>query len=383
MCGNIPQQTYHVFDKEQYRKSGFVQQIEFNEAAIDVGSIICSTRHNSLLSQCIVDCNVCGDRIQRKEAYVYDEKKYRRWSQNKQGQVKNKNTCKIKRCICIKCHSRIQPKFQCVSCNLQFGVHLGKHYNMDEYDFKQYIVSRCLPDVSHQQDDPKYICLSCDKTLCITDNENPVVPYHVKDKCLIAAAKFMKLLLDKPEYVCTCCHHLLFKKTVKKFNIQEYEISNPIVKKSLSYQYQMVITNNSNNTGSGKCQYYKYKWNEMSEHEPELNEDTFIQQFICTQCRDYLKLQKPKMPDQACANGLLLDAIPQDLLHLSSLERCLTSYQIPFITLIIMRRYGGHYKVNGPPVNVPTKLDHVIEMLPHLPHQLQLCPIKLKRKLEY
>ena len=97
-----------------------------------------------------------------------------------------------------KCHSQIQPKFQCVSCNLQFGIYLGKHYNMDEYDFKQYIVSRCLPDVSHEQDDPKYICLSCDKTLHITDNENPVVPYHVKDKCLIAAAKFMKLLLEKP-----------------------------------------------------------------------------------------------------------------------------------------------------------------------------------------
>ena len=108
----------------------------------------------------------------------------------------------------------------------------------------------------------------------------------------------------------------------KKFNIQEYEITNPIVKKLLSYQYQMVITNNSNNITSGKCQYYKYKWNEMSGHEPELNEDTFIQEFICIQCRDYLKLQKPKM----CANGLVLDTIPQDLLHLSSLERCLISY---------------------------------------------------------
>ena len=92
------------------------------------------------------------------------------------------------------------------------------------------------------------------------------------------------------------------------------------MKKSLSYWYQMVITNNSNNTTSGKCQYYKFKWNEMSGHEPELNEHIFIQEFICIQCRNCLKLWKPKMPDQACANGLLLDTIPQDLLHLSSLR---------------------------------------------------------------
>ena len=48
-----------------------------------------------------------------------------------------------------------------------------------------------------------------------------------------------------------------------------------------------------------------------------------------------------------------------------------------------MRRYGGHFKVSGPPVNVPTTLDQVINMLPHMPNQLQLYPIKLKRKLEY
>ena len=90
-----------------------------------------------------------------------------------------------------------------------------------------------------------------------------------------------------------------------------------------------------------------------------------------------------KMPNQACANGLKLDDIPQDLQQLLTLERQLISFRLPFITIIIMRSYGGHFKVSGPPVNVPTTLDQVINMLPRMPNQLQLYPIKLKRKLEY
>ena len=48
-----------------------------------------------------------------------------------------------------------------------------------------------------------------------------------------------------------------------------------------------------------------------------------------------------------------------------------------------MRRYGGHYKVNGPPVNIPTKLDQIVEVLPQMPNELELIPLKLKHKLEY
>ena len=80
------------------------------------------------------------------------------------------------------------------------------------------------------------------------------------------------------------------------------------------------------------------------------------------------------MPDQACANGLDLDNIPQDLQDISPLERWIISLCIHFITLIVMCRYGGHYKMNGPPVNVPTTLDHdhVINILPHIPQQLHV-----------
>ena len=46
-----------------------------------------------------------------------------------------------------------------------------------------------------------------------------------------------------------------------------------------------------------------------------------------------------------------------------------------------MRQYGGHYKVIVPPVNVPAMLDQIIEILHHIPSELQLHPVKLKCKL--
>ena len=48
-----------------------------------------------------------------------------------------------------------------------------------------------------------------------------------------------------------------------------------------------------------------------------------------------------------------------------------------------MRCYGGHYKVNGQPVNVPATPDQIIEVLPHMPSELQLHPVKLKHMFEY
>ena len=89
------------------------------------------------------------------------------------------------------------------------------------------------------------------------------------------------------------------------------------------------------------------------------------------------------MPDQACANGLDLHVMPPELHNLFPLERRVISLSIPFITVIIMHQYGGHYKMNGAPVNVPATLDHVLEVLPRMPSQLQLHPMKLKRRLEY
>ena len=89
------------------------------------------------------------------------------------------------------------------------------------------------------------------------------------------------------------------------------------------------------------------------------------------------------MPDQACANGLQLHDIPQDLQNILQLERRVISPQIPFITILVMRQYGGHYKRNGPPVIVSATLNQIIDILLHMSSEMQLHPVKLKHKLEY
>ena len=58
--------------------------------------------------------------------------------------------------------------------------------------------------------------------------------------------------------------------------------------------------------------------------------------FVYTAKTAYNK-KKTKMPDQACANGLQLHDIPQDLQNIMPLERRVISPQIPFITILIMR----------------------------------------------
>ena len=51
----------------------------------------------------------------------------------------------------------------------------------------------------------------------------------------------------------------------------------------------------------------------------------YMEEFICIWCSTSLQQSKPKMPDQACANDLNLDPIPQDLTELSIIERRLIS----------------------------------------------------------
>ena len=98
-------------------------------------------------------------------------------------------------------------------------------YNKVDYDFTNFVVSHCLRHIPNAANEDQNICGSCDKRLKETCNEKPVLPYYGKYPNTVVGANFLKALDQRPEYVCTCCHHMLFHKTVQLFNTTDYDMS--------------------------------------------------------------------------------------------------------------------------------------------------------------
>ena len=221
---------------------------------------------------------------------------------------------------------------------------------------------------------------TCDKRLKEISHENPVAAYYAKYPNAVTGANFLKALNQRPEYVCTCCHYMLFGKTVQQFHMKDYDLNNETVKPFLSHQYVRKLHRHTSHENDDMT---THKWPQFVPDDMEHDDIYVMNEYICIHIRNSLRQKKTKMPHQVCANGLQLHNIPQDLQNILPLERRVISPLIPFITILVMRQYGGHYKVNGPPVNVPATLDQIIDILPCMSSELQLHPVKLKHKLEY
>lgn len=100
------------------------------------------------------------------------------------------------------------------------------------------------------------------------------------------------------------------------------------------------------------------------------------QQWICKTCNNALSCGN--MPVQAKANDLQLDEIPPELSALNALELRLISLRIPFMKMVALPS-GKQRSIQGPAVNVPSKLDTLCTMLPRLPTQSELVAFKLKQ----
>ena len=88
------------------------------------------------------------------------------------------------------------------------------------------------------------------------------------------------------------------------------------------------------------------------------------------------------MPLQAKANGLQVCPIPHQLSGLNMLELRLICLRVPFMKMVALPS-GKQRCIHGPAVNVPSKVDTICTVLPRLPSETELIPLKLKRKLAY
>ena len=103
-------------------------------------------------------------------------------------------------------------------------------------------------------------------------------------------------------------------------------------------------------------------------------------EWVCKTCDRALK--RGVMPLQAKGNGLKLPQIPPELSDLNALELRLICLRLPFMKMVALPS-GKQRSIHGPAVNVPSKVDTICDMLPRLPSQSELVPLKLKRKLTY
>ena len=103
-------------------------------------------------------------------------------------------------------------------------------------------------------------------------------------------------------------------------------------------------------------------------------------EWVCKTCDR--ALTRGSMPLQAKANGLQLCDIPPELSGLNALELRLICLRVPFMKMVALPS-GKQRSIHGPAVNVPSKVDTICDLLPRLPSQSELVPLKLKRKVAY
>ncbi len=168
---------------------------------------------------------------------------------------------------------------------------------------------------------------------------------------LEAQDNFRKKCYELPEYICTCCHRLLWKQSVLPFKVENFNSDKEVVKECFA---------------------------------PDILRETKPGEiYICTTCNKDLRKKNPTMPAQAVANGLKLDPTPPPgLLKPNQMEIMMFRKEIPFMKMGNLPR-GRQYRMQGPVVNVPARFEAVCQLLPRLPNDAMLVPIKLKRRLCY
>ncbi len=164
-----------------------------------------------------------------------------------------------------------------------------------------------------------------------------------------AIANFHSKSKFSHDFVCTSCHHIMYRKSVVPCNRNKYtKASVEILEKVFANEFEYVCSDG--------------------------------RQWVCTTCDGALKRGNIRV--QAKANGSHLQPIPPELSCLNAMELRLVSLCVPFMNIVALPT-GKQHSIHGPAVDVPSRLDSICTMLPRLPSQSELVPLKFKRKLSY
>ncbi|XP_026112280.1 LOW QUALITY PROTEIN: uncharacterized protein LOC113091073, partial [Carassius auratus] len=168
-----------------------------------------------------------------------------------------------------------------------------------------------------------------------------------------------------PEFVCSVCHRLLFRKQVIECKRDCYKIRG----QQITDLAERCITEK-----------YLHICNTECENKCQLSGNPFCKLWICYTC--HRKILGGKLPEESIANNMHLVDIPKELKGLNSLEEHLIARNIPFMKLLCLPR-GKQKGCHGPVVTVPVNTAVVSNILPRNECDDHMIKIKLKRKLTY
>ncbi|KAK0134798.1 OTU domain-containing protein 4 [Merluccius polli] len=180
-----------------------------------------------------------------------------------------------------------------------------------------------------------------------------------------AIAYFRGEVSRGPEYVCSVCHRLLFRKQVVECKTQSYESKRAevaaLAKRCITLKYLHVCDTECDQGCS-------------------MSDSPSSKLWICYTC--HRKILAGKLPDQSVTNNMHLDEIPAELKCLNSLEQHLIARHVPFMKLLCLPR-GRQRACHGPCVSVPVNTTDVTNLLPRNECDDKMIRVKLKRKLTY
>ena len=269
-----------LFDITAYGNNLLASQIHDN-SMLHHDSVICEKCHNTILQESLLICIICEQTVAKK--CLVGKHKY---ASLKHTMPQIANIPNNRRHICNICYIQLQQNFVCVCCSRNVEKSMCQLYMKADYDFSNFVVSRCLPHVRDCEDEQKYICLSCHKRLTETNNDNIVLPYHGRYPNVKAGTNFLKSLQEMPQFVCTCCHRMLFNKTVKPFNIREYDMNNDIIQKCLSHCYRMTLQKSV--PAKKSVETINNEWPTVEDRISETDHAYTMSEFICIWCRNVL-----------------------------------------------------------------------------------------------